>query len=245
MLWQPGEPAQQQADATSDADFVTSMTVAAGLWGNLLFVLFHQQPVRIQVPLLAVSSILQALRAAQASWQSSSHASTAFGVNNSSSLAYSPSTGSSSAFGMFASLHGQQQQLGQDAELLGVSEALKWGFGLLAAGGINPDSRLWQLAVPPRATSLVATKLFVHGFGGFILPVFVAYVVEWRYKVMFLLTACNLPQQQQLQVLTPAAAIVRASLSLALLLYLGWLLLLATSSWLLCCGVAYMLLACA
>jgi hypothetical protein len=220
------------------------MTVAAGVWGNLLFVLFHQQPVRIQVPLLAASSILQALSAAQASWQGSSHASTAIAANNSSSsLAYSPRTGSSSGFGMLPSLQGQQQQ--QHTELVGVSEALKWGFGLLAAGGVNPDPGLWQLAAPPQATSLVATKLFVHGFGGFILPVFVAYVVEWRYKVMFLLTACNLPQQQQLQVLTPAAAIVRASLSLALLLYLGWLLLLATSSWLLCCGVASVLLACA
>lgn len=259
---QPPSPHQQQhyhqhqaAVSGPDTDLATSMTVVAGLWGNLLFALFHQQPVRIQLPLLAVTSLLQAFSVSHTGWSSSSSSShpavtglfTA-GSNSSSGMwgqqQPSSSPGTSSGSGGGGSSFGWwQQQQASDAELLGISEALKWGFGLLAAGGINPGSGLWQLAGPQRDASLLATRLFAHGFGGFLLPVFVAYVVEWKSKVIFLLTACNLPQQQQLQVLTPAAAIVRASLLLALLLYLGWLLLLATSTWLVCCGVASVLVA--
>jgi hypothetical protein len=90
---------------------------------------------------------------------------------------------------------------------------------------------------------LLAVQLFVHSFGGFLLPLFVAYVLEWRSKVSFLLAGCDLSQQQQLKVLTPAAAIVRAHVLLALLLYLGWLLLLAACTWVACCAVAPLLLA--
>lgn len=244
----------QAAVAGPDPDLATSMTVVAGLWGNLLFVLFHQQPVRIQLPLLAMTSLLQAFSVSHAGWSSSSSSEFLLtaGSNSSSGLGQQPSSspstssggggGSSSSSGSFG--WWQQQQQASDAELLGISEALRWGFGLLAAGGINPGPGLWQLAGPQREeASLLAARLFAHGFGGFLLPVFVAYVMEWKSKVIFLLTACNLPQQQQLQVLTPAAAIMRASLLLALLLYLGWLLLLATCTWLLCCGVASVLIA--
>lgn len=255
---QPPSPHQQQqhqaAVAGPDTDLATSMTVVAGLWGNLLFVMFHQQPVRLQLPLLALTSLLQAFSVSHAGWSSSSSSHPAVGLltagsNSSSGLGQQPSSspstssgggggGGSGSFGWW------QQQQASDAELLGISEALKWGFGLLAAGGINPGSGLWQLAGPQREeASLLATRLFAHGFGGFLLPLFVAYVMEWKSKVIFLLTACNLPQQQQLQVLTPAAAIVRANLLLALLLYLGWLLLLATCTWLVCCGVASVLIA--
>lgn len=262
---QPPSPPQQHhyhsaaVSAGPETDLATSMTVVAGLWGNLLFVLFHQQPVRIQLPLLAATSLLQAFSVSHAGWSSSSSsrhpAISMFAYSSNSSSGYmdqhlssssSPSTSSSGAgaAGNSGSSFGWwQQQQASDAELLGISEALKWGFGLLATGGINPGSSLWQLAGPQREACLLATRLFAHAFGGFLLPVFVAYVVEWKSKVSFLLTACNLPQQQQLQVLTPAAAIVRASLLLAMLLYLGWLLLLATCTWLVCCGIASVLLA--
>lgn len=256
-MFTAGQHMQQQAASAQDTNIFASMTVAAGVWGNLLFVLFHQQPVRIQLPLLAASSLLQALSCSHTGFALSSSVISPPGAlyaaaNSSNSALYgtgaSISAGSSSSSGGAGSNFSwlpalQPHPQGSGTELVGFSETLKWGFGLLAAGGINPGSTLWQVAGPQQEASLLAAKLFVHGFGGFLLPVFVAYVIEWRYKVMFLLTACNLPQQQQLQVLTPAAAIVRASLLLALLLYVGWLLLLATSTWLLCCGVASVLLA--
>lgn len=248
-MQQYGSQPQLQADGSIalDTDLAASITVAAGVWGNLLFVLFHQQPVRVQVPLLAVTSLLQACCAGSSSFAGNSHASTAWPGSNStintsttSAVGFGCSAaGSSSGLGLFPSWVSLGQ--GHDAELAKVSKALHWGFGLLAAGGINSESGIKQLAALQPATSLLATKLFVHGFGGFLLPVFVAYLIEWRYKVTFLLTACNLPQQQQLRVLTPAAAIVRASVLLAVLLYMGWLLLLATCTWLLCCAVASLL----
>jgi len=233
-LW---EQSQQQQQGQLNTELAASMTMAAGFWGNLLFVLFHQQPVRIQVPLLAASSLLQALSVCKTGLGGSKAAISWLGGSDS-----SHSMSGSGNLGMLSSLV-QPHRRGLESELLSVSQALNWGMGVLAAGGINPDCGLWQLIVPQREASMLAAQLFIHGFGGFLLPVFIAYIIEWRYKVVFLLNACNLPQQQQLRVLTPAAAIVRASLLLALLLYAGWLLLLATCTWLLCCAVASLLLA--
>jgi hypothetical protein len=247
--WQQQQQ-QQAASPFMDSSLASSMTVAAGLWGNLLFVLFHQQPVRFQVPLLAISCVMQAYSACQLSIVSDSFdggfASAAANSTQSSwgsdaGLAGSSSSSSSSRLSLVASLAGRQSKQHAAAGLLSFSQVLNWGLGLLAAGGVQPGTGFWQFAAPQPEASVLATKLFVHAFGGFLLPVFVAYLMEWRYKVVFLLSACTLSQHQQLQVLTPAAAVMRANMLLGSLLYVGWLLLLATSSWVVCCAVASIL----
>jgi hypothetical protein len=244
---QQSGPWQQQQQAESsfmDSSLASSMTVAAGLWGNLLFVLFHQQPVRVQVPLLAMSCVMQAYSACQLSIVSGSlDSSLASAAANSTVSSWGGDGGlaGSSSLRFVASLAGRQSEQHAAAGLLSFSQVLNWGLGLLAAGGVQPGTGFWQFAAPQPEASVLATKLFVHAFGGFLLPVFVAYLMEWRYKVVFLLSACTLSQHQQLQVLTPAAAVMRANMLLGSLLYVGWLLLLATSSWVVCCAVASVL----
>jgi hypothetical protein len=244
------QPAQQLLAATlgphlpAAAADGPSMVVAVGFWGNLLFVLFHQQPVRLQMPLLALSSMLQAWCSVGA-WTSSGSSSleaAAAAAAGSSAAATSSSMGA-----WLQSLHpGGGCAPGAAAashQLQGLSAALTAGFEQLTAGFVGDGClALVGLGSGDDAAALLSTRLFLCLFGGFVLPCFIAYVLEWKYKVAFLLSTCRDPAVQ-LGVLTPAAAVVRGSTCLALLLYAGWLLALATGSWLVCCAAASAVLA--
>jgi hypothetical protein len=127
------------------------------------------------------------------------------------------------------------QQTGLEA----LSTALHWGFEQLMLGffgNLSPTLGVWRTALP-QETAVLTTVLFLHTFGSFLLPVFLAYIMEWKLKVSFLLCECS-TQSEQLRVLTPAAAVVRGSFILSGLLYTGWLLLMAIASWVVCSTLA-------
>jgi hypothetical protein len=130
------------------------------------------------------------------------------------------------------------QQTGLEA----LSTALHWGFEQLMLGffgNMSPALEVWRTALP-QETAVLTTVLFLHTFGSFLLPVFLAYIIEWKLKVSFLLCECS-TQSEQLRVLTPAAAVVRGSFVLSGLLYTGWLLLMAIASWVVCSTLATVL----
>jgi hypothetical protein len=130
----------------------------------------------------------------------------------------------------------------QQSGLEALSSALHWGFEQLLLGffgNMSPALDVWR-SVLPQETAVLTTVLFLHTFGSFLLPVFLAYIIEWKLKVSFLLCECS-TQSEQLRVLTPAAAVVRGSFILSGLLYMGWLLLMAIASWVVCSTVAIVL----
>jgi hypothetical protein len=130
------------------------------------------------------------------------------------------------------------QQTGLEA----LSTGLHWGFEQLMLGffgNISPALEVWR-TVLPQETAVLTTVLFLHTFGSFLLPVFLAYIIEWKLKVSFLLCECS-TQSEQLRVLTPAAAVVCGSCLLSGLLYSGWLLLMAIASWVVCSTLASVL----
>ncbi|WIA20038.1 hypothetical protein OEZ85_005903 [Tetradesmus obliquus] len=130
----------------------------------------------------------------------------------------------------------------QQSGLEALSSALNWGFEQLLLGffgNMSPALDVWR-TVLPQDTAVLTTVLFLHTFGSFLLPVFLAYIIEWKLKVSFLLCECS-TQSEQLRVLTPAAAVVRGSFILSGMLYTGWLLLMAIASWVVCSTVATVL----
>jgi hypothetical protein len=130
----------------------------------------------------------------------------------------------------------------QQSGLEALSAALRWGFEQLLLGffgNMSPALDVWR-TVLPQETAVLTTVLFLHTFGSFLLPVFLAYIIEWKLKVSFLLCECS-TQSEQLRVLTPAAAVVRGSFILSGLLYTGWLLLMAIASWVVCSTLATVL----
>lgn len=130
----------------------------------------------------------------------------------------------------------------QQTVLEALSNSLNRGFEQLIVGlfgNMSPALEVWRIALPEK-TAVLTTILFLHIFSSFLLPVFLLYIIEWKLKVSFLLSECN-SHNDQLLVLTPAAAVVRGSLLLSGLLYSGWLLLMALASWVVCSTVAAVL----
>lgn len=258
----PEVPLQSQAyvartaaateNATGDAIGPGSgLVVAAGFMGNLLFVLFHQQPVRLQVPLLALSAVLQAWCTPSAVYLATpaQNISAAMGQQQGYEGAAAAGAGAGTP-GSTSNSAAATAAAAAAASMASLGQALTRGFEQLSAGflgGLNPGlfSPNTQQQAPSllrQQTDVLAARLFLITFGGFVLPSFVAYIMEWKYKVAFLLSICKAPEVQ-LSVLTPAAAVVRGSSVLALMLYSGWLLMLAAPTWLLCSTTAYAVVA--
>eukprot|EP00775_Hariotina_reticulata_P012186 gene12186-12323_t len=133
----------------------------------------------------------------------------------------------------------------QPTGLQEFSDVMHWGFHQLLNGVLGDTAHATGSARPLAAaaaapdpdTSILTTTLFLLLFGGLLMPLFLAYIMEWQLKVSFLLGECP-SGAARLSILTPAAAVARGSVFLAGLLYLGWLLLMAIASWAVCNTVA-------
>lgn len=203
LHWQAADQiAPSHSDTQPGAPYSSLMMLSSCVWGHLLLVLFHQQPVVIQAPLLAASTFLQGAQ-----------------------IISSPI---------------------QPAGLQEFSGVMHWGFHQLLNGVLGDPAQAPASARPLAAaaaaapdpdTSILTTAMFLLLFGGLLIPLFLAYIMEWKMKVSFLLGECP-SGAARLSILTPAAAVARGSVFLAGLLYLGWLLLMAVASWAVCNTVA-------
>lgn len=181
--------------------------LATGCWSQLLFVVFHQQPLRLQVPLLLFGSAVQA-----------AHVMAAAAV-----AAEAPS----------AALTSVMTHL--DWAFHHLLASFTGGSGVLNLSADKPTGErdaLNSALLSPAADALPAAVLFLHMYGSLLLPLCAAYLLEWWDKVNFLLLQGSSPEDR-LRVLTPMAAVLHSSPVLATLLCGCWLLLLAVGTWLL------------
>jgi hypothetical protein len=197
-----GDLAAPGSHSQAGGPYSSLMMLSSCVCGHLLLVLFHQQPVLAQAPLLACSTLLQGHYIISRPIQ--------------------PAGLQAISLAMQASYHQLLKGMLGDVPHPGPASSIT-----VAAAAAVPDSE----------TSILTTALFVLLFGGLLIPLFLAYIMEWKFKVSFLL--CEGPSRAaRLNILTPAAAVARGNMFLAGLLYLGWLLLVAISSWVVCSTVA-------
>lgn len=196
-VWSPLQQAarvSRYSDLNSLVYCATSLLSCSHFGSHLVFVLFHQQSIMWQMPVLMVGTATAVYR----------------------------------SFSLPQQQHPWSSCLSITMPAKGLLDQLMCSMVSSSpptlASMTTDDSRQSQ------AVALNAVVLFAHIYAGFVLPCYVAYMMEWHAKLDFFINSCQ-SKIAKAQQLTPAAAALRGHFCTATALHVAWLLVAAVVAW--------------